>query len=332
MLPSVDRPSRHRPNGRGGRAGRPMWICLVEAHHAAMTSPVPRAALARPTPPRTVPSAPGLRLEPLTGAIGAVVHGLDLRGQLAAYELRELRAAIHRHGVVFVRDQHLSLEQHRHLGEQLGPLGVSPLHRLLGSGRTVSTIEDDAERPPAGFAWHTDLSWTSAPPSFGILSAVEIPPVGGDTLWASLPAALAALPAEAQEACRGLRAEHAPDVSLLRSVERHHGPDVALGLRRTNPPTSHPLVRTHPTTGEALLFLSPLYLRRLVGIAAHQGDRLLRELNALLEDPHLQVRWRWQAGDVAIWDEVATCHRALSDHFPQRRVMRRCVVAGDRPR
>jgi taurine dioxygenase len=273
-----------------------------------------------------------LRIEPLTSAIGAVVDGIDLASDLAAEELRDLRSAIHRHRVVFLRGQHLSHEQHRRVGEQLGPLAVSPLHRLLGSGRTLSTIEDDAERPPAGFDWHTDLSWTPAPPSLGILSAVQVPVVGGDTLWASLPAALAALPEDVQEACRDLRAEHAADASLLQSVARHHGAEVAVCLRRANPPVSHPLVRTHPVTGEAVLFLSPLYLQRLIGIERRQGERMLRELNRLLEDPHVQVRWRWEAGDVAIWDEVATCHRALIDHFPRPRTMRRCVVQGGCPR
>lgn len=76
----------------------------------------------------------------------------------------------------------------------------------------------------------------------------------------------------------------------------------------------------------------PLYVRRLIGIDARAGDRLLRELDRLLVDTHLQVRWRWEAGDVAIWDEVATCHRALTDHLPEHRTMRRCVVEGDRPR
>ena len=279
----------------------------------------------------TAPSS-ALRIEPLTTAIGAVIEGVDLAGRLADGELRELRAVIHRYRVVFLRDQHLSLEEHRRLGEQLGPLAVSPLHRLLGTARTVSTIADDDERPPAGFAWHSDLSWTAAPPSLGVLSAVDIPAVGGDTLWASLPAALALLAPDVQDLCRDLRAEHAADPTLLQSVERHHGPEVALRLRRTNPPVSHPLVRTHPVTGEALLFLSPLYLRHLVGIERRQGARMLRELNGLLDDPHVQVRWRWQAGDVAIWDEVATCHRALTDHFPQPRTMRRCVVEGDAPR
>jgi taurine dioxygenase len=270
-------------------------------------------------------------IEPLTGAIGAVIDGVDLTEPLTEGGRRDLRAAIHRHRVVFLRGQHLSLEEHRRLGEQLGPLEVSPLHRLLGTSRTVSTIEDDAERPPAGFDWHTDLSWTPTPPSLGILSAVEIPAVGGDTIWASLPAVLAALSADGREVCRQLRAEHAADATLLRSVEGHHGLEVATRLRRANPPVSHPLVRTHPVTGEELLFLSPLYLRRLIGIERRQGERMLRELNGLLDDPHVQVRWRWEAGDGAIWDEAATCHPALTDHFPRRRIMRRCVVQGDGP-
>lgn len=273
-----------------------------------------------------------LRAEPITGAIGAVLDGVDLREPLDEAALRDLRAAVTRHRVVFLRGQHLTAEEHRRLGEQLGPLAVSPLHRLLGTGRTVSTIEDDADRPPAGFDWHTDLSWTAAPPSLGILNAVEVPPVGGDTLWASLAAAFADLPAKVQEDCRDLAAEHAADPALLHSVERHHGPEVAIRLRRANPPVVHPLVRTHPVTGEPLLFLSPLYLQRIVGLDRRRGDRLLRELDGLLDDPHLQVRWRWEAGDVALWDEAATCHRALTDHFPQRRVVRRCVVQGDRPR
>lgn len=281
--------------------------------------------------PRRSTGSRALGVEPLTSAIGAVVEGLDLRRPLADRELAGLRSAIHRHGVVFLRGQQLSVEEHRRLGEQLGRLAVSPLHQLLGTGRTVSTIEDDADRPPAGFDWHTDLSWTARPPSIGILHAIEIPPVGGDTLWASLPAALRSLPDKVQESCRELRAEHAADASLLLSVERHHGPEVAIALRRAHPAVSHPLVRTHPVTGEPLLFLSPLYVRRLIGIERRRGDRMLRELDGLLEDPHLQVRWRWEAGDVALWDEAATCHRALTDHYPQRRTMRRCVVEGGRP-
>jgi taurine dioxygenase len=120
---------------------------------------------------------------------------------------------------------------------------------------------------------------------------------------------------------------HAPDASLLASVERHHGALVAARLRRDHPGVEHPLVRTHPITGRKRLFLSPLYATRIVGPAGADG-RLLTELHAMLDDPHVQMRWRWRDGDFVIWDETATCHRALTDHHPQRRVMRRCVTGG----
>jgi taurine dioxygenase len=273
-----------------------------------------------------------VRVTPLTRAIGATVEGLDVRAPLDDEAVAQLRGAVLRHRVVFLRGYDLESDGLAALASQFGRLAVSPLHTLLGTGRTVSLIEDDEARPPARFDWHTDLSWTPAPPSFGFLQAIEIPPFGGDTLWASLPAAFAALSPSAQRMCAQLAGAHAPDRSLLGSVERNHGPDVALRLRRANPGETHPLVRAHPETGEAILFLSPLYLHRLVGIDHRRGERALRELNRLLDNPLLQVRWRWQAGDIAIWDEAATCHRALGDHFPQRRVMRRCVVEGTRPR
>ena len=272
-----------------------------------------------------------LRTTPLTRAIGATVDGVDLRGPLADSTVAELRAAVVRHGVVFLRDQQLGPDDLQALGSRFGRLAVSPLHALLGTGRTASVIEDDAERPPASFDWHTDLSWTAAPPAFGFLQALEIPPVGGDTIWVSLAGAFAALSPSRQLECAQLRAAHAPDATLLASVERNHGSDVAIRLRRAYPGVSHPLVRRHPETGEALLYLSPLYLHRIVGVERRRGERMLLDLERLLDDPLLQVRWRWQAGDVAIWDEAATCHRALGDHFPERRAMRRCVVEGSAP-
>ena len=113
--------------------------------------------------------------------------------------------------------------------------------------------------------------------------------------------------------------------ALLASVARHHGAAVAERLREEQRPREHPLVRTHRQTGLRSLFLSPLYVERIVGPAGASGA-LLDRLNRMLDDPHVQMRWRWRAGDLVAWDETSTCHRALTDHHPQHRVMRRCVV------
>jgi taurine dioxygenase len=259
------------------------------------------------------------------------VADVDLRNLSDPDTVGRLRAAVTDHHVVFVRDQHLSEEELRTFAADFGPLGVSPLHRLLGTGRTTSVIEDTAERPPAGFDWHTDLSWTAAPPALGFLTAVTIPPFGGDTMWASLAAAFESLPPGTKAACTRLRARHRTDRSLLESIERHHGPEVARLLRDAHPPVDHPLVRRHPISGRRLLALSPLYTEQVVGLERDTSAHLLATLERTLEDPHHQVRWRWAEGDVAIWDEASTCHRALTDHFPEHRVMRRCVVDGGRP-
>ena len=228
--------------------------------------------------------------------------------------------------MLFFRGQLLSDREQCALASQFGELLVSPIHELIGSDQRVSVIEDTPQRPPAGFDWHTDLSWTASPPRYGFLNALDIPAFGGDTLWASLAAAYETLPPATREICEGLRVVHRFDSSLLASVERHHGEELARRLVAEHPPVEHPLVTVDPASGHRRLFVSPLYNERIVGLRRAESDRLLADLRRAIEDPHVQIRWHWRRGDVAIWDEAATCHRALTDHFPQTRKMRRCVI------
>ena len=263
----------------------------------------------------------------LTASIGVEVHGLDLGRGLDTRVLGLLRIAVAEHHMVVLRGQHLSTDQHAAVARAFGPILRSPVQMATGVQTvTVSTIEDTASRPPEGFPWHTDLSWIPRPPAFGFLSAVTIPEFGGDTIWASTAAMFDALPPDVRERCERSALVHAPDPSLLASVERHHGTTMAERLRRDHPGVEHPLVATHPITSRRSLFLSPLYAHRMVGPPGVDGH-LLNRLNSILDDPHVQVRWRWSAGDFVIWDETSTCHRALTDHHPQRRVMRRCVTS-----
>lgn len=272
---------------------------------------------------------PGPEVTRLTAGIGAQLRGIDLRAGTDPALVRLLRTAVAEHHVVVLRDQFLSAEHLAGLAEAFGPILPSPIQIATGTPSAarcgVSTIEDTAERPPAGFPWHTDLSWTAEPPHYGFLSALTIPAYGGDTLWASTAAIFDALSSADQEACRRSTILHAPDETLLASVARHHGPAAADRLRREHPGHEHALVGRNRSTGREHVFLSPLYARRVDGPAAAHGSPLSR-LNSMLDDPHLQLRWRWRVGDLAIWDETSTCHRALTDHHPQRRVMRRCVT------
>ncbi|MBV9953402.1 MAG: TauD/TfdA family dioxygenase [Acidimicrobiia bacterium] len=273
----------------------------------------------------------GLDVERLTGSIGAVVHGIDLSARLADADIEHLRDLVVEHQVVFVRGQRLDEAQHRALAERFGELSVHPVARLTDSARAVSVIDDTPDHPPAGFDWHTDLSWTVEPPDLGFLSAVLIPPCGGDTLWASGRALYERLDPSQQRLCRALRVVHAPDRTLLDTVRRHHGEELVDRLLAEHPPVEHPLVRLHATTGRPALWLSPLYATKVVGLDDTDSRRLLDVLHRQIDDPEVQARWRWAEGDVAIWDETSTCHRALTDHAPQRRTMRRCATVGDRP-
>ena len=261
----------------------------------------------------------------ITATIGVEIAGLDLRHPLGPSDVSMIERAVADHHVVVIRDQMLAVDQHVAVAESFGPIQTSPVHRLTGITRKVSTIEDTAERAPAGFGWHTDLSWVRATPSLGFLNAVTIPDYGGDTLWASTAAIYDDLSEDERMRCDHLTAMHAPDRTLLASIERHHGSGIAARLRREHPPIEHQLVRRHPQTDRRSLFLSPLSMPGIVGPAGADGD-LLERVNRRLDDPHVQMRWRWRAGDFVIWDETSSCHRALIDHHPQRRVMRRCVT------
>ena len=268
----------------------------------------------------------------LTANIGVELGGVDLRNGVTSDVLDLLRAAVAEHHVIVFRDQFLTADEHAAVARAFGPIQPSPVQLATGTtdaSGSVSTIEDTAARPPAGFPWHSDLSWLREPPALGFLSAVLIPSSGGDTIWASNSAIFDALPPRIQELCERSTVLHTPDPSLLASVERHHGTAVADRLRREQPGAEHPLVRRHPRTGRRHLFLSPLYATHIVGPAGADGS-LLSDLHAMLDDPSVQLRWTWRDGDFVIWDESSTCHRALTDHYPQRRVMRRCTTSATR--
>ena len=293
-------------------------------------SPVAR----RPVPAVPRAAHPTVTVRRLTAAIGAEIDGLDLARDVLAgrpatrrHTVDLLRETIARHHMVVLRGQFLSARQHEQVAHLFGPIAASPVQLAVGGARRpgVSTIEDTPERPPAGFPWHPDVSWSPDAPRLGFLAAVTIPDYGGDTIWASTAAIYDRLAPAERALCDSLQVIHAPDAALLESVARHHGQDAAARLAARYPGTAQPLVTRHPVTSRRSLFLSPLYARRIVGPAGDDG-RLLDRLHAELDDPEVQVRWRWRDGDFVIWDETATCHRALTDHHPQRRVMRRCTT------
>ena len=270
-------------------------------------------------------------ITPVTGAIGVVVDGVDLTRALDQVTVGFLRDALHEHSVLFFHDQDLDEEQQIAFASQFGTVSPYAFTRMLGGSSLTSIIEDTADSPPDADGWHTDVSWVAEPPAYAVLNARLIPERGGDTMWSSLFAAYDALSPVMQGVCDGLRVRHHSGQDFHDRIERVLGTETADRVGREFPPVEHPLVRTHPVTGRRALWVSGRFMDQIVGMHRDESDALLGFLNHHIEDPNFCVRWRWRAHDLAMWDEASTNHRALSDHFPAHRVMRRCTVDGTRP-
>ncbi len=268
----------------------------------------------------------------VAGALGAEIRGLDLRKPIEKPAFRELKRALDTHHVIFLRDQPIDDAQHLDLARHLGTPSVYPALRVLGVDRPLETIVDDAGSPPKADGWHTDITWIANPPAYGILSAREIPEYGGDTLWASLRAVWESLSPPMQRMLEGLQVRHDVDEVFHAKIEEILGPEQAARVREgLNVGVDHPLVIRHPVSGEKVLYAAGYWMKHVVGMSNDESRMLLGFVMEQVSQPRFSVRWSWRVDDVAIWDERCTVHQALPDHFPQRRVMRRCTVDGAPP-
>jgi taurine dioxygenase len=268
---------------------------------------------------------------PLTPAIGARVEGLDLREPLAEAERALLHEALMRHLVLFFRGHELTDAQHLAFAATFGAPNVFPTTAARGLDAPLEWIEDGPESPPKADLWHTDVAFLERPPDVGVLCMQETPPAGGDTLWASLYAIHDALSPALQERLADLEQDLHPGPNFEATTTRLYGAEVYRRVADRFAGARHPLVRIHPVTGRPALYLCGAYVRGIAGLHADESDALLAFLRSRLHEPGVQCRWRWQRHDVAVWDERCTNHRALADHHPSRRLVRRCTVGAGLP-
>ena len=269
---------------------------------------------------------------PVTGALGAEIRGVDLRD--CDSDIDAVRSALLEHEVVFFRGVCLTEDEHLALGRRFGTPSIFPIPRLMGlTEPTMTVIEDGPDSPNQTDDWHTDVTWTATPPAFALLHMEVKPEVGGDTLWCSATKAYELLSPAMQELLCGLTVTHDNEGFIGRMIEKTGDPDHGLvqGLRTNYPPVVHPMVRTHPETGKRALLWSRNFIRHINELTKAESDAVLRMLAEHVTDPRLHCRWQWTEGDLAIWDERSTLHRAAADHFPHRRVIRRCEIDGDAP-
>jgi taurine dioxygenase len=281
-----------------------------------------------------------MHIEQLSNAIGAELVGVRLADAIHDDGLfAEIRANLLKHRVLFLRDQEISRAEHVAFARRFGDLEGHPVAGSDPENPGLVRIYKSPDQPNDRYenAWHSDATWRDAPPFGAVLRCVECPPVGGDTMWANMVLAYENLPAHVKEQIADLYARHSIEASFgaAMPIEKRHA------LKAQYPDAEHPVVRTHPETGEKVLFVNaftthitnyhtPARVRFGQDANPGAGD-LLRYLISQAYIPEYQVRWRWKPNSIAIWDNRSTQHYAVMDYAPCHRKMERAGIVGDRP-
>ncbi len=276
----------------------------------------------------------GITVDRLAGRIGAEIGGVNTGEQLDDETIAEIRRALLAHRVVFLRDQSLDYDRQVAFAQRLGPLTLG--HPTLPSPEPQPFLEeiDSAKAAPAN-QWHTDVTFCDRPPAFTLLHGVAMPEVGGDTIWANTISAYERLPKELKELADTLRIVHTNTHDYAKPSSREEAANEVISAHRRQFVskvfrTEHPAVRVHPETGERSLVLGG-FAETVVGLGAQASRDLIRILQDYVTRPDHTVRWRWRAGDLAIWDNRATQHVAVVDYGNARRRAERVTVAGPVP-
>ncbi len=279
------------------------------------------------------------RIKPLSPTIGVEIEGIDLRQSLDEDTYKAMRTALIRHKLLVFRDQDITPAQHVRLAARFGELEVHPVFKhhpdhpelvLLGGDQQVKAREN---------IFHTDVSWRECPSMGSMLRCIECPEVGGDTLWVNMAAAYANLPEDVKERLAGLYAVH----DVMPAFGARMTPQECEVNRHKFPPAMHPVVRTHPESGEKILYVNEAFVTHLanynqvaevrMGFDFRLGEMdLLQYLYRQAATPEYQVRLRWRPNTIAFWDNRSTQHYAIQDYFPAVRRMMRATIIGDRPR
>ena len=265
------------------------------------------------------------QIRPLTPHIGAELLDLDLRDFDAAM-IDDIRAALLKYRVIFFRDQQLDRSQHIEFARQFGDLEIHPATPKDQPDPEVLRIAHGPKSRGSENNWHSDVTWRECPSLGSILRAIELPEVGGDTLFANMVVAYDRLSDEMKERIENLTAVH--DIARVFARRLNRAPE---DLHEKFPPMEHPVVRTHPETKERVLYVNTGFTSHIKDMDAAESKALLLELYRTAWNPEVQCRFRWAPGSLAFWDNRSCQHFAASDYYPDVRVMERVTIAGDRP-
>lgn len=270
-----------------------------------------------------------IEIEPLSPHIGAIVHGVKLADDMGNETFQQVHDALMKHQVIFFRDQEMSWDEHKAFGRKFGELHIHPTSPAPEGHPEILTIHaDENSKRVAGNGWHSDVSCDTEPPMGSILHLQQVPPVGGDTMFASMYAAYNALSDKMKEILGGLQAKHEGAQNYRdkqgRTGQLRDGVDVY-------PEAVHPVIRTHPVTGKKGIFVNPIFTTGIVGLSKAESDAILKMLYEHIRNPEFHCRFQWKPNSVAFWDNRCVQHHALWDYYPQVRHGYRVTVAGDKP-
>lgn len=273
--------------------------------------------------------------QPVAGALGAELKGLDLAGGLDDAAREAVLAALYEHKVIFLRRQSLTPEQQIDFSRRLGPVFTDhPAYLPTLDGHREIVVLEGQDGGRANL-WHSDVSISSKPPMGSVLYMKRCPAWGGDTMWADMTAAYDALSDRMKVYLDGLVAVH--DLAgTVRNVVRERSqqtkaPTGAIPNLDALPRATHPVVRTHPVTGRKILYVNPTFTAHIEGLPPAEGDAILAFLYQHQNQPEFQCRWRWQEGDLAVWDNRATHHYAVADYGDEPRTIHRVTLEGESP-
>lgn len=280
-----------------------------------------------------------LSVRRLSPTIGAEVGGVRLADDLDDRAIAEIRALLLKHRVLVFRDQELTPARHVAFARRFGDLEIHPVYEHHPDHPELVMLNADQERPGRENIFHTDTTFRELPALGSILRCVTCPEVGGDTIWCDMALAYERLPEHIKDRIAGMSAVH----DVLPSFSGRMSPERRAQVRRDLPPVEHPVVRTHPETGEKILFVNQTFTTHFsaynepfdnfIGRERKlNSDMLLPYLTRQAEVPEYQVRIQWRPNTVVFWDNRSTQHYAVQDYFPAQRHMQRATVVGDRPR
>lgn len=289
-----------------------------------------------------------IEVHPIAAAMGAEIRGVDVT-KLTDEQFAELRSALFRHKMIFLRDQRLTHADHEAFSLRFGPFAEDAYTQGVPGHRNVHPLIKEADDPSKmvfGEGWHTDSPFLPEPPAITILYAVEVPPFGGDTIWANSALAYATLSDTYKKMIDGLRVHFSMRDVLRSAQEAVQISDSPIGrlaatrdaerlpedLQRKIRGSFHPMVRTHPVTGEKALYVDGAYAIGIEGMAPEESAPILHFLAEHVTQSAFTCRLRWYPGTLAIWDNRLCVHQAYNDYQGYRRELYRTTVQGERPR